>query len=279
VNRYKQHSIAAAAADQLLAYGYAVIDNRANLDLVESIYASADSFFRKDHNAKVGFASASHLEGYRPLGAEYSEVPGRRDLNESFAVWLKNVDRPDLMSWMQDCDLHSKMRKLLPNLVETATDILERLRILISPDAQPTLPSEFSYLQLNYYTLSAQARPILMDAHEDGHLLTITAANQPGLQVDSSGQFVSVDLRLDQLVVWPGSILTALTGGRLRPLYHRVVKLDTPVARQSINCFVNPSLERGQPLWVNNAENRGLDIADIAISKSTAFGLSSLDQL
>jgi hypothetical protein len=62
------------------------------------------------------------------------------------------------------------------------------------------------------------------------------------LELLVAGKFVTADIRDDELLVLPGSLLTLLTGGVVPPLYHRVRNNRQIKIRQSLLYFVNPSL-------------------------------------
>ncbi len=273
--------ISSAVIDSLMTESYAVVDLSSEIrSLIRCIYNQGECFFQQPVDKKIESATSSCLEGFRHFGAEYSESPDRVDLNESFSVWNRNIGRKEVMAWAANSDLHQVMARLLAPYYDLAEQTLEALRCRIAPDSQPIIPSEYSYIQLNYYAPPSQrSRPILMDRHEDGHLLTIGCSNSPGLEFEIDGHFQSINLHSNQAVVWAGSVLTALTGGLIKPIYHRVIRHDLAFARQSINFFVNSSLQRGQRPWIENSSNRGVDIAELTISKSASFGLSDLENI
>jgi isopenicillin N synthase-like dioxygenase len=269
------------ATESILASGHAIVDMSPDMgSVVRDIYRAGELFFRQPIDNKRHAATPGRLEGYRGLGAEYSESPDRVDLNESFSVWSRNAGHSEVRVWAAENALHQAMSKLLVPYRQLGAEILERLRQRIAPSMPPVLPSTYSYLQLNYYPLaSANDRSILMDRHEDGHLLTLGTSNSPGLEVELNGHFCPVQLEANQVIVWVGSVLTALTGGLLSPMYHRVVRHDLDSGRQSINFFVNASLERGQQLWIDNETNHGIDIAELTIARSGSFGLPHLESV
>ncbi len=57
----------------------------------------------------------------------------------------------------------------------------------------------------------------------------------------------------DEVVIMPGSVLTALSGGKIAPLYHQVRNhgLDD---RQSIMYFVNPEIDEPLFGWIEDGE-------------------------
>src|SRR5262245_64152211 len=59
----------------------------------DRVFALADEFFARSAAEKRRFAHPAWVEGYRELGPEYSQVPERPDLTESFSIWHRNRTR------------------------------------------------------------------------------------------------------------------------------------------------------------------------------------------
>jgi isopenicillin N synthase-like dioxygenase len=268
------------AAVELLQKGWTVIElTRKESRAVAEVLSEAARFFAKGSNEKTAAATPERLEGYRSVGSEYSISPDRVDLNEAFAIWQCNGVEPGVLAWAREHDLHKVMTRALALLLEPANAILEALRQELSPAGRIFQASKLSYMQVNHYTPPKHARRVLMDPHEDGHLLTIALPSAPGLELLSDGAFTALDIEEGQAIVWAGSILAAVTGGRVAPLVHRVVRVPGVTVRQSALCFVNASLEPDQSVWIENETNRGVDVAALTIEKSGSFGLTTVDLL
>jgi isopenicillin N synthase-like dioxygenase len=137
-----------------------------------------------------------------------------------------------------------------------------------------------SYLQFNYCLPTPPERDLLQDKHEDGHLLTVLHATAPGLEIfidECAGPLLPAP---DEVVVMPGSVLTALTGGRVAPLYHQVRNHNLGEGeRQSLMYFVNPEID--EPLYSWAASDRGerIDIRPHVQNAPSMFGLPPVEAL
>ena len=57
---------------------------------IDRIYGLGEEFFVRSEVEKQSYSMQSFVEGYRELGPEYSQVPERPDLTESFSAWNHN---------------------------------------------------------------------------------------------------------------------------------------------------------------------------------------------
>ncbi len=82
----------------------------------------------------------------------------------------------------------------------------------------------------------------------------------------------------DEVVMMPGSVLTALSGGKIPPLYHQVRNhcLDD---RQSIMYFVNPEVDEPLYSWVDSPDGSRADIREHVQNAPTMFGLPPVEAL
>ena len=82
-------------------------------------------------------------------------------------------------------------------------------------------------------------------AHVDFSLLTLVAQDgEGGLEVqEPGGGWVLVPPEAGTLILHPGELLEALSGGRIRAVPHRVTHAGTSKARLSLPLFFNPPLE------------------------------------
>jgi isopenicillin N synthase-like dioxygenase len=242
------------------------------------IFALADEFFARPAADKQRFSRPAWVEGYRELGPEYSQVPERPDLTESFSAWNRNRARPELALWAAGCPLHGALRE--------ASDLLDgMMRALFAAMADhfaaarggPELAfRNGTYIQLNHYEPARHARALLQDPHEDGHLVTLVQTNAPGLEIEIDGRFVPAQTAEDELLLMPGSLLSLMTGYRMKPLYHQVRNSRRAERRSSLLYFVNPEIEQVLAPWVANERNRGIDIIACANAAPKQFGMPTL---
>jgi isopenicillin N synthase-like dioxygenase len=263
----------------ILTKGYSVMSLGARLrDRFKMIFACAETFFlRSSNEEKMATALPELLEGYRAQGTEHSGVASLPDLNESFSVWLKNsakiVDTPSLIH----SDLRRSMTQAMPVLEELSIAILEAVRVQLFPAAEQLVSIADSYLQVNFYNSVDLRREYLQEAHEDGHLFTLTQATTRGLEVSAGDKWTPVLVNDHEAVVMPGSILTAMTGGAVPPLYHRVRRYAESSGRMSIMFFVNPNISVETKAWIINESNANVSIREATIARSGDFGVARID--
>ena len=71
----------------------------------------------------------------------------------------------------------------------------------------------------------------------------------------------------------PGDLLSVMTGGLVKPLYHRVRNLNL-ADRLASMYFVNPDPSAACAPFVVNANNRGIDVRERALRNPHKFGLA-----
>ena len=243
--------------------------------VINDVFDSAEAFFRLPLTEKFCFAaSETRLSGFRDVGIEYSSTPDRPDLNQTFSfrkgeVIAEKIQNLPLLNVMQT--FQSKMDDYVSGLLSS----IQR-EIGVSPVEVIETDNE-SWVQLNYYRPSSEFRPELQDAHEDGHIVTVAFANQPGLEFKpaNSGDYVkSMNTFLDAIIM-PGELLTILTDGKIPPLYHRVIKDPEVSERISLMYFVNPN-KNTPPLSTWSQNRKTVDIVGIAASNPEKYGLPKL---
>jgi isopenicillin N synthase-like dioxygenase len=259
---------------------------RVKLDLarfaaLEEIRSQSAKFFARSKNEKLPFAAPGCVEGYRDIGPEYSMSADRPDLNESFSVWQRNRGRAEIAAWNSGCPLHAVMTETL-DLMAPLIDGLFRAMAKCWGNAKDvaTQPAVFfkeaSYLQVNHYQPSLHARDLLLDPHDDIHLVTLVTATEPGLEVEVGGKFLPADLARDEALIFPGLLLKLMTGGRITPLIHQVRNHQVATPRISMMYFVNPEITHKLEPWIRNETNKGIDIVERAINAPKEFGLPTL---
>lgn len=262
---------------QMAGTGYALIPVKQSvLDEITGVYRLGRQFFARPSAEKHRFAVPAYVEGYREIGPEYSLVPNRPDLTESFSMWYRNVNRPVFADWAADCPLYPGIRHCADTLSEVTADLFRAMAELWSPGAPRLGFQKASYIQLNYYEPAQHTRDLLQDPHEDGHLITLVRANAPGLEIQIGDRYVAVEPAENELLVMAGSILSLMTGDLVPPLYHQVRNTFRTDPRYSLMFFVNPEIDQKLEPWIRNASNAGIDIIERAVNAPNQFGLPTL---
>ena len=263
--------------EQMVGTGFALVPVGSSvLAEIEGIYGLGRRFFARPSAEKHRYAAPAFVEGYREIGPEYSMVPERPDLTESFSMWYRNCHRPDFADWDKDCAIYPGIRHCADTLCEVTADLFQAMAALWSP-ASPRLKfQKASYIQLNYYEPAQHRRELLQDPHEDGHLITLVKPNAPGLEIKVGDRYVAVEPAENEIVVMAGSILTLMTGDLVPPLYHQVRNSYRTDPRYSLMFFVNPEIDQALEPWIRNETNAGIDIIERAVNAPNQFGLPTL---
>lgn len=263
---------AVRASREIAKLGYAVLKLDTNeRDTLRSLLASADVFFANTAQTKRRYSGRAANHGFRPFGIEYSITPEQPDYNECFTLWSTRVDllphREEIEpfvacigSWQKVCG-------------EIARGLLTELAAPFATEAPGF--SSASCLQINHCLPAPPKREFLQDRHEDGHILTVLHATDRGLEICADGLPVPVELDNDEVLVFSGSILTALTRGAIAPTFHQVRNYGLS-ARKSVMYFVNPALDSPVRPWVPGGSH--VDLRDIVRSNPSAFGLPPVEE-
>ena len=273
-------SLVRDAARELLRRGSALVRiDPEMVDLLDAIFDSARDFFALDPSEKLRYERLEILEGYRRHGAERSGSRNQPDLNATFSLALKNMAREDIARWSKSNPLHRALRAAAPRYAALVDGVLEEIRLEINARGDRVSAEELSYFQLNYYRPRAETRALLQEAHEDGHLLTVVTSRQPGLEAQIDGRFQPVNFARDEILLMPGSILTLMTGGRVKPLPHRVRNLHGVATRASLMFFANTPVTDAPRAWAAAADGSMPDIGRATAESSKLFGLPSIEAL
>lgn len=256
-------------SDELLARGYALVPiSRSNRLALDALDGALAAFFSRSQSDKERHACPNFHFGFRPYGRQYSSIPERPDLNESFTYW---GDNPTYVPAHQELTtLMDAMHNHWSSVSELADHVLSALATHFG-SAQRIDFRRSSYLEANAYNVRS-SRPLLQDRHEDGHLLTIAYSNRPGLEIEAEGRMTPVEGASDHFVLMPGSLMTALTGAVIKPMFHQVRDLGFS-DRRAVLFLVNPPFDRPTVPFVSNATNVGVDLGRLARSHGAVFGL------
>jgi len=266
-----------ALVPQLERQGYLRIPVGAELQRVtERVFTLADEFFAHSAEEKQRYAMPAIVEGYRELGPEYSQVPQRPDLTESFSAWNRNRSRPELEAWAAGCPLHGALREASSMLGHMMRGLFGAMAEYFAPGSPELRFRSATYIQLNHYYPSRHTRELLQDRHEDAHLVTLLRTNAPGLEIEIDGRMVPVQNRPDELILMPSSLLSLMTGYRVKPLYHQVRNSHRTDPRSSMLFFVNPEIDQKLEPWIKNDSNAGIDIIERANAGPKQFGMPTL---
>jgi isopenicillin N synthase-like dioxygenase len=265
-----------AAARDILEHGYAVVQlGELDAQRLHTAIDTAVEFFSGPDADKRKHGSDDHNYGYRPFGIEYSRVPERPDMNECFTLWSSRLDLiPNADEIPELTESFLRWRDSLAPLVAAVLDeVAAEFGVAAAPGFEKA-----SYLQINYCLPTPLERDLLQDKHEDGHMVTVLHATAPGLEIYADGDVKPMLPAADEVVIMPGSVLTALSGGKIEPLYHQVRNhgLDD---RQSIMYFVNPEIDEPLYSWTTGADGEREDIREHVRNAPKMFGLPEVEAL
>jgi isopenicillin N synthase-like dioxygenase len=265
----------ARLAEQLLSSGSGTVAlTPLEAASLQAVYSASAEFFARPMPDKVRHGAG--MFGFREVESGYSQSPDRPDRHEAFSLWSTSADGIPEPAGVSE--LTASMLSWREVVADIARNILAALACTF--DAAPELTfASASYVQANHYLSTAAEREFLQDAHEDGHLLTILSANAAGLEIlDEAGVPHPVEPGPDEGLVMPGSLLTAMSGGRIAPLFHQVRNLAL-LRRTTILYFVNPQLDVELRPWVIDDTNAEVDVRELARTNPNAFGLPDLPEL
>jgi isopenicillin N synthase-like dioxygenase len=265
------------AVERLKSDGFLLIPlSQRAFKKVAATFDAAYPFFRAPLQEKNINGLPEEL-GYRPTGIEYSQSPERPDPIESFTVDGRTDVTPVDCTTVSARELYARMLATFVIFERIAQTLTVRLADTLSGNSAGRALGgalrRWSCLQLNYSRPADADAAFINEAHEDGHLLTVSCANGPGLEVQTAaGEFTPLTVPPDKVLVMPGEILWLLSGGQIRPLYHRVRREPGCSERLALLFFgdINPRLCRP---WVHTDINEGVDIGARVLTNSNRFGL------
>jgi isopenicillin N synthase-like dioxygenase len=249
----------------LAAHGRTVVE----LPGQDRLFEQARAFFDRPMDAKLRHSTADWNFGYRAQGHEYGITPDRPDLNEVFTYWS---DDPELVPNHELIgDFLSALRTFWDQVSEAAQLVLDSVAAHFGVENTVGF-RESSHIQINNYRSARETRDLLQDSHEDGHLITLLTADGPGLEIVGPEGISIPETGQDQMLVMAGSVLTAMTGGAVEPVYHQV-RNHRLNRRVSIMYFVNPDVGSPVTPFVHNEHNAGVDIAEQVRRNPEKYGL------
>lgn len=279
MNNLKSGTFLQAAKD-IIDNGHAIVRlSDLESDKLHRAIGYAVEFFQRPPDDKLAHGSRCYNYGYRPFGIEYSMKPEHPDMNECFTVWS---DRLDLIPNPKDIsELTASFLDWRNALVPLVGGIIVEIAKSFGAETAPAF-QKASYLQINHSLPTPLEQKMLQDKHEDGNIVTVIHANAPGLEIYTEGGGSEVVLPMlparNEVIIMPGSVLTALSGGAVVPLYHHVRNhgLDN---RQSLMYFVNPEIDEPLYGWVKPGEGELTDIREYVQNAPLMFGLPPIEVL
>lgn len=224
------------------------------------------AFFTLDEKSKNREIFEGCHRGYRPVGAEYAGNPNAWDINESFTYSemhfpLETQDNPAVSSIYETA---AKIFDFCDFVVQSCLDLIKE-----EYNSAKSIPKtrDASWLQTNFYqgrTADIAGREFMQEAHEDGHLFTIWHSTSEGLEVFPTGDMktaVPIVADTNEMIIFPGDLCSILTGGKIKPLYHQVRRVDTVAQRFAVMYFSNPSIKTPCFPFAPNA--KAIDLAEL----------------
>lgn len=243
---------------------------------IDRIYRLGEEFFVRSEADRQSYSMQSFVEGYRELGPEYSQVPERPDLTESFSAWNRNRGRPEVEEAVGGLELHRALREISDDMSLLVRGIFRGMADAWAPGSPELRFYRGTYVQLNYYEPARHDVELLQDPHEDAHLLTLVKANAPGLEIEVDGTYVPAGADGNEIVFMPGSLLSLMTGYKIKPMYHQVRNTHRRDPRSSLLLFANPEIDQKLEPWIKNESNAGIDIIERANEGPKQFGMPTL---
>jgi hypothetical protein len=222
------------------------------------------------------FSFPDLTDGFLAIGGEHAKYTTHVDLCDRFCYWHKHranhrqkkFAEEKIYSAIVTCEfeMHAMAQKMIAGLWD-----------FFNGAGQVDI-RDSSYLQLCMYANEHRVsdRRYLQDRHEDGHLITLIKPTRDGLVIFPDGpdaREVPVFLHDDELLVISGSLLTALSDGRIPPMYHAVKNPFVHMERKSLVYFAIPELSQAYTTLL--ARNR-INVAELANESHRAFGNTAL---
>lgn len=200
---------------------------------------------------------SQHL-GYRPVGGEYVGTPEFWDVNESLSFSFMAASL--IKDKSPGKGFYQAAKTVFPIYDRIVQETLYELKEYYGSAEEIPETINASWIQLNYYeqALANKAKRELMQGkHEDGHLITLWSAQDAGLEFfpeGKEGKPSPLILEHDEILIMPGELLTKLTGGDIKPLFHQVRRIDDVYTRLAAMYFPNPDPQKSFFPFASHAE-------------------------
>lgn len=259
-----------AALGRILADGCALIHlDEADALRLNKARDEAMTFFAMDGEHKLRSGVPAGIAGYRPFAYAHAGDPDKPDLNDSFLYWphrretIKNHD--EIAAFLDALEAYRAVA------VRVVHALFVQLREHYDYPAELGF-EQASVLQVNSFTETSEEE-LLQQPHEDAVMLTVIWTSAPGLEAVRDEGVVPITFEPDEVLIMPGGILTAMTGGEIQPFYHRLRNHGIS-GRKSLMYFVSPDAEHAIEPYVRNDVNRNVDIQELVVDNPQTFGLA-----
>lgn len=262
----------------LLTSGFARFKISTELsEAVSGVFAASHQFFDLPLHEKMQNRLNLDL-GYRPYGVEYSASAAHPDQIESFSASHRIAPAQVKLPSLAARTLYDEALNAFTLLEAVGEALVVALAREVSQEIDLTRFAgalhSWTLLQLNRSHPPQIDTDQVSELHEDGCLLTLMTHDGPGLEVlGRDGQFIPITLSSDEMLAIPGEILTLLTGGLVRPLYHRVRTTPAAERRMAMLLFADIDPALCTP-WLSSVENSGMNIGERVLKNAQRYGLN-----
>ena len=215
--------------------------------------------------------------GYRPYGIEYSQSSNVLDQIESFTASDRTRLGTNSLPAASARLLHKRMLVTFDALESIAEELTIRVAESITGGAfrnklQGAM-RRWSRLQLNYAKPANTKMAFINEAHEDGVLMTLVCATQPGFEAQmQDGEFIPLTTASGEVIALAGEITWLLSGGLVQPLFHRVRPVGDYSERLSL-IFLGDIYPKLCEPWIKNEVNANIDVGERVLTSASRFGL------
>lgn len=258
--------------------GYLIINATDELlNCINSIFFKASKFYQNDKSIKSINCIPNLNEGWRDLGGEFSITPEQPDLHESFWVTQKQKAKVSSIYSEEGLNLYDNMFNCISIYNDIERTLTKMLMEYYGQDVSviPGFNCEHdSDMQVLYYQPCIHDRDLLQEPHDDSLYMTFAKATNRGLEILlPDNQFHKAILQKNEILVMPGEILSLMTGYKIKPLIHKVVRHTEQMDRFSLGYFTLPNINEGQKIipWVSNETNKDIDIMSRVIHNQNQF--------
>jgi len=155
------------------------------LNCINSIFAKAAKFYRKDKTEKLISSIPDLNEGWRDIGGEFSQVPERPDLHESFWVTQRQQHKIRSIYTHEGLQLYNAMFNCITMYNNIERTITRQLLTYFgySDVTQVFNCDKDSDMQILYYQPCIHDRELLQEPHDDSLYMTFAKATDAGLEI------------------------------------------------------------------------------------------------
>jgi isopenicillin N synthase-like dioxygenase len=262
-------SSTAGVLAQILDQGFARVRlKRSAAQRLATLHQAATDFFALEPDAKLRYGVPNRSTGYRPHAYAHAGDPDRPDLNDSFLYWPQSSKTPPNSDEITGFLAAAESYRLIT--VEITRVLLAELRDRYR--YQHELPFEnASVLQINNFGRATDDE-LLQQPHEDAVFLTVIWASARGLEAvfEERGELLPLEFPEDEVIVMPGSVMTAMTGGEIPPLFH-LARNHGIIGRKSIMYFMSPDANTQVEPFLVNEYNQEKDIRELVLNNPQSF--------